>query len=280
LPVVAMTANAMQADRDLCTQAGMVDFVIKPIEPDDLWRALLRWIPPRHALPAHELTHEPSPEPQAAPEDDFPHEIPGLDMVAGLRRVLGKRPRYLAMLRGFVANQAGAVQQVSALIAAGDRAGAERGAHTLKGLAGNIGASALQVLAGEAEHALSPAAVGEASAAALSARLAPQLAQLESVLAGQVAAIVACLPAEAELATVEVDPEQRDAVVRELGALLADDDARSERLLVEHGALLAAAFPQHYRRLEQAVGDFDMEQALAILNSAVAAMQDDGALHQ
>ncbi len=284
LPVVAMTANAMQADRDLCTQAGMVDFVIKPIEPDDLWRALLRWIAPRHAPPAHEPTHharaEPGPEPQAAPEDGFPHEIPGLDMVAGMRRVLGKRPRYLAMLRGFVANQAGAVAQMSALIAAGDRAGAERGAHTLKGLAGNIGASALQVLAGEAEHALSPAAVGEAGAAALSARLAPQLAQLESVLAGQVAAIVACLPAEAELEKVEVDPEQRDAVVRELGALLADDDARSERLLVEHGALLAAAFPQHYRKLEQAVGDFDMEQALAILNSAVAAMQGDGALHQ
>ncbi|WP_332855191.1 response regulator [Duganella sp. S19_KUP01_CR8] len=286
LPVVAMTANAMQADRDLCTQAGMVDFVIKPIEPDDLWRALLRWIPPRHALPAHDAVngnghghgqdaeprHELSPELQAAPEDDFPHEIPGLDMVAGLRRVLGKRPRYLAMLRGFVANQAGAVQQVSALVAAGDRAGAERGAHTLKGLAGNIGASALQVLAGEAEHALSPAAVGEASAAALSARLAPQLAQLESVLAGQVAAIVACLPAEAELEKVEVDPEQRDAVVRELGALLADDDARSERLLVEHGALLAAAFPQHYRKLEQAVGDFDMEQALAILESATASL--------
>jgi two-component system sensor histidine kinase/response regulator len=48
LPVVAMTANAMQADRDLCMQAGMVDFVTKPIEPDDLWRALLRWIPARH----------------------------------------------------------------------------------------------------------------------------------------------------------------------------------------------------------------------------------------
>nr|WP_328595839.1 response regulator [Rugamonas aquatica] len=290
LPVVAMTANAMQADRELCIQAGMVDFVIKPVEPDDLWRALLRWVPPRHAMPAPDaiagngqdeaLAHA-SPHAPAAEEDDFPQSIPGLDMVSGLRRVLGKRPRYLAMLRGFVANQAGAVRQISALIAAGDRAGAERGAHTLKGLAGNIGAGALQLLAGEAEHALSPAAVGEAGAAELSARLAPQLAQLESVLAGQVAAIVECLPAEAELAAVEVDPEQRDAVVRELAELLADDDARAERVLVEHGALLAASFPQHYRKLEQAVGDFDMELALSVLNSATgAAGMADPSLHQ
>ena len=308
LPVVAMTANAMQADRELCTQAGMVDFVIKPIEPDDLWRALLRWIPPRDAMPAHDAgaaaaiatvtasraggtgypgatgtaiasdgghVAEPQPAPpQSTPDDDFPQAIPGLDMVAGLRRVLGKRPRYLSMMRGFVANQSGAVLQISTLIAAGDRAGAERGAHTLRGLAGNIGASALQLLAGEAEHALSPAAVGDASPAALSARLAPQLAQLESVLASQVAAIVECLPAETQLAAVEVDPAQRDAVVRELAALLADDDARAERLLVEHGALLSAAFPQHYRKLEQAVGDFDMEQALVILNSATEVLAD------
>jgi len=42
-----MTANAMQADRDRCLDAGMDDFVTKPIEPDQLWAALVRWIPSR-----------------------------------------------------------------------------------------------------------------------------------------------------------------------------------------------------------------------------------------
>jgi signal transduction histidine kinase/DNA-binding NarL/FixJ family response regulator/HPt (histidine-containing phosphotransfer) domain-containing protein len=285
LPVVAMTANAMQADRELCIQAGMVDFVTKPIEPDDLWRALLRWIPARQAALQESVTATAAavadevvaPATSDADADGFPQAIPGLDMVAGLRRVLGKQPRYLAMLRGFVANQSNAAQQITALIAVGDRAGAERGAHTLKGLAGNIGADALQFLAGELEHALTPAAVGDSGPAALSARLAPQLAQLDTVLATQVAAINAHLPAEVALAVVEVDPERRDAVVRELAALLADDDARAESVLIEHGALLAAAFPLHYRKLEQAVGDFDMEEALAVLTSASEILSNETA---
>ena len=285
LPVVAMTANAMQADRELCIQAGMVDFVTKPIEPDDLWRALLRWIPTRQAALQESVTATAAavadeviaPAASDADADGFPQAIPGLDMVAGLRRVLGKQPRYLAMLRGFVANQSNAAQQITALIAAGDRAGAERGAHTLKGLAGNIGADALQFLAGELEHALTPAAVGDSGPAALSARLAPQVAQLDTVLAKQVAAINAHLPAEVALAVVEVDPERRDAVVRELAALLADDDARAESVLIEHGALLAAAFPLHYRKLEQAVGDFGMEEALAVLTSASEILSNETA---
>jgi two-component system sensor histidine kinase/response regulator len=198
-------------------------------------------------------------------------------MVGGMRRVLNKQSRYLAMLRGFVASQGDAASHIEALIAAGDRAGAERGAHTLKGLAGNIGAGALQFLAGELEHALAPAAVADTGPATLSARLAPQLAQLQAALAQQVAAITASLPAEATLPTVEVDPEHRDAVVRELAALLADDDARADRVLIEHSALLSAAFPQHYRKLEQAIGDFDMEQALAILTSATDILSNEPA---
>ena len=50
LPIVAMTANAMQQDKDKCLAAGMVDFITKPIQPDELWTALRRWIKPKHPV--------------------------------------------------------------------------------------------------------------------------------------------------------------------------------------------------------------------------------------
>jgi len=289
LPIVAMTANAMQADRARCLEAGMVDFISKPIEPDDLWRTLLKWIPAcasgsadRAAASAEGALAGGVPACGGdAPDGGFPHAIPGLDMVSGMRRVLDKKPRYIAMLRAFVSGQGGAVQQMRSLLAAGDRASAERAAHTLKGLAGNIGASALQCLAGEMEHTLNgiadasdPAQKIDAirAASAQGTPLDAQLAQLGAALDSQIAAITAHLPAEqaAPASAVAVDPQQRDAVVRELAALLADDDAESERVLGTHSAMLAAAYPQHYRRLEQAIRQFDMEQALDILNDATA----------
>ena len=49
LPIIAMTANAMASDREMCLDAGMNDHVAKPIDPDKLFGALLRWIPPRAA---------------------------------------------------------------------------------------------------------------------------------------------------------------------------------------------------------------------------------------
>jgi len=51
LPILAMTANAMAEDRERCLAAGMNDHVAKPIEPEDLWKVLLKWIPPRKEPP-------------------------------------------------------------------------------------------------------------------------------------------------------------------------------------------------------------------------------------
>jgi len=256
LPIVAMTANAMEADRQRCIEAGMNGFVAKPIEPEALWRELLRWVKPGQR---EGVAPVPPPAPAAANGSvQLPGRIEGLDMAAGLRRVLGKADRYVALLRGFAAGQADAPARIRSAVAAQDLGTAEREAHTLKGLAGNVGADEVQARAKTLEAALRS---GAADVEAL-------VAAVEQELTAQIAAIIAALPAEEELVVAAaVDPKTQAAVLEQLRALLADDDAAAERLLAEHAALLAAALEGRYARVRDAVRRFDFEAALESLNS-------------
>jgi two-component system sensor histidine kinase/response regulator len=249
LPVIAMTANAMSADRERCLLAGMNDFVSKPIEPEELWRALTHWIQPR-TMPKESV----EPIKTVTTSEVFPSSIDGLDIQAGLRRVLGKRPRYLAMLRGFIANQGDAANQIKQALANQDFSTAERLAHTLKGLAGNIGATVLQSDSEKLETAIRLSQPSESA-----------LITVTHSLARQVAAINAALPEEVLPQVTAVDKERADAICRELAQLLADDDARAEKLLNESSGLLAVTLGEHFKPLADAVRQFDYERALAIL---------------
>ncbi|MBI2768731.1 MAG: response regulator [Burkholderiales bacterium] len=147
LPVVAMTANAMQRDRQRCLDAGMNDFLVKPIDPDALFAMLLKWIKPQRdgtAGIAAALPAAPVQAPAAC----------GLDVALGLSRMMGKKPLYRAMLRRFADGQAGGGEAIRDALQSGDWALAERLAHTTKGVAGNIGATGLPECAAELETAL------------------------------------------------------------------------------------------------------------------------------
>jgi two-component system sensor histidine kinase/response regulator len=182
LPIVAMTANAMETDRHKCMDEGMNDFLVKPIDPQDMWAVLVRWIRPGKGAAAPAA---PTAMPRAQP-GELPQGIAGLDTALGLARMAGKKPLYLAMLRRYAAGQAQAGREIRDALAASDRATAERIAHTLKGVSGNVGATAVQDLAAVVEHAIHGGLPAE--------EIGVRLVELELPLASLVADLQAQLP--------------------------------------------------------------------------------------
>ncbi|WP_005034499.1 response regulator [Holophaga foetida] len=252
MPIIAMTANAMQADRDRCTSAGMNDYLVKPIDPDEMFRVLARWQPRIEAAPEVPPVREAAAPTADEPGDEVPRDIPGLDAELGLKRVRGKRPLYLELLRKFAEGQGRAAEEIQRCLTAGDRTTAERIAHTLKGIAGNVGATGIQGEAAAVEHGIRD---GHG--------VAGELDRLGQSLAEMVTRLELALPAPVHHEVV--DAGQADAIVERLRRLLGDNDPEAEELMEEHLELLHRILPGQGDTFARAVRAFDFDKALALL---------------
>lgn len=150
LPILAMTANATQRDKKLSELAGMNEHISKPIAPEALFEALIRWIPAK--TKSANTTVTPATD-EIAIEIDLP-AIEGLDIDKGMNRVIGNRSLYLKTAGKFVKNYRSAGADIRALLASNDNEAAVRLAHSLKGVAGLIGADKVQKLSENLEKAL------------------------------------------------------------------------------------------------------------------------------
>ena len=196
---------------------------------------------------------------------DFPYSIAGLDPAAALRRMEGDVELYTALLRDFAATERDAARTIADALAHGDRAGATRRAHTVKGLAGTFGAVRLQPAAQALEAALrDDAAAGT---------VAELLASFEAALASLVDALEAGLPPEeapeADYSSA-IDRALLKQVCAELASLMGNWDVSARRLLDDHAPLLRAAFPDDFTQIHSALRDFDFENTAARLASACA----------
>ncbi len=252
LPVIAMTAHAMVEERERCLAAGMVDHIAKPIEPQAMFRTLARWAKGRAGAGI--------PKRRAGADAELP-VVDGLDATAGLRRVGGNRDLYLRLLRRFAEGQAGAARRVREALAAGERATAEREAHTVKGVAANLGLAALSDLAAALEHAVHEAK-GEKRA----------LAAFEPALARATAALAALpVPGDDAAAPSAAVAPAAGPELGQLARLLEAGDGEAVDYVAGRAAALRAAFRGgEFAAIEQAVQSFEFDAALEQLRAAAA----------
>jgi PAS domain S-box-containing protein len=235
--VIAMTANAMASDREACLAAGMCDHIAKPVDLEQLVACLLRHVGHADGAPRAVV--------QATPPDL-------LDREAALGRLGGRRALYDRLVAAFAQDAPVEMEALRRHLKKGSAPDAVRVLHTLRGLAGAVGAQALAALAGRQEDALrggGDVAAAEAAVDELQALLDASLRRLAPVAPAVPAAIDG----------VVVDPLE---ALRRLRQLLVERNMRSVAACEQIAAAHADGLEPEFAALNGAVARLDFAKAL------------------
>ena len=261
LPIIAMTARAMQEEKERCFAAGMNDHIPKPIDPHLLFSCFVQWASVERQPSFPQLDNAIYNKKEDTAAESLP-AVPGLNMKAGLRRMAGNTTLYKKLLCQYAASQQDAAAKIRKSLYSADRLTAERIAHTLKGVSANIGAQNIETAAAAVEQALRNNQLTES--------VETLLADLETALRSLVKSIRTTLPSGQPLSVAQLLPPSGRCAehLDKLQSLLMEIDSEALEYFDQiHNDIATAFSPKDFRQFEHLLRNFELEQALEKLKA-------------
>ena len=261
IPIIAMTAHAMEGDEEKCLEAGMDGYIPKPINQDRLFHTIWKSLKRTERLP-HTGEPEDIPEKPAIETGELPATLPGINIQDILKALNIDNDIFKRILIGFLENNKNTINKIKETLDKKDWESLRHLAHSLKGSAGNIGADELHEAAKELETAITEGTVKPPVSAlvALVDRVETALNQvLESIQS------IARTPKVEPLYNkdISVDPVQLIPLLTQLVHAL--DLAEPVEITKHMDAVREHLNRSILQNLEKQVNDYNYDEALKII---------------